>query len=58
MPKIIITSLHKGMDLKDVALDVKPGFTGISVGCDFGQPGAVTPMASDLLIQTFTPGVM
>lgn len=58
MPKIIITSLHKGMDLKDVALDVKPGFTGISVGCDFGQPGVVTPMASDLLIQTFTPGAL
>ena len=57
MGKIVLTSLHSGMDLKDTGLDVPEGFTGQSVGLDFGDPGIITPMSVDALVQQFATGV-
>ena len=57
MGKAIITDLNKGMDLKNSSIDIAPGYTGESIGCDFSVPGVITPMQADALIQQFAPGV-
>ena len=57
MGNIVISDLHKGMNLRDAAEDISPGETGESIGIDFSEPGIIKPMRSDLLVQEFDSGV-
>lgn len=48
-----IASLHKGMNLRDVAQAMEPGETGLSVGCDFSEAGVVRPMRQEVMTDEY-----
>lgn len=58
MPDCLIESLHAGMNLRDGPAGMKPGETGVSVGCDFSKLGQVTPMQEGLLTWTLNATVV
>jgi hypothetical protein len=57
MGNLVIQSLHKGMDLKDAALDVPPGSVGECLGIDFSEPGVLRPMRADVLLGTLSADI-
>lgn len=53
-----IDNLHNGMNLRDIAQAIAAGEVGLTLGCDFHNPGQVTPMNKGKLTWTLAATII